>query len=145
MPFIFLALLTVPLVEIFLLIKVGGIIGAVPTILLVLFTAALGSVMLRIQGLGTLQRIRLALAEDRVPAAELLEGAALLLGGALLLTPGFITDACGFALLLPPVRRWLAARVLQRAVVSVTGHRPPHEERRRTLEGEFWEDHDHKR
>lgn len=142
MPIIFLAFLTVPLLEIFLLIKVGSIIGAVPTILIVVFTAVLGTVLLRIQGLETLQRIRLALAEDRIPAAELVEGAALLLGGALLLTPGFITDACGFALLLPPVRRWLAARLLQRMVVRMDVHTS--ETRHRTLEGEFWENHDRK-
>lgn len=141
MPLIFLALLTVPLLEIFLLVKVGEIIGALPTVGLVLFTAALGTFLLRIQGLGTLQRIRFALAEDRLPAAELLEGAAVLLGGALLLTPGFITDACGFALLLPPVRRWLAARVLKRVAVTIAVRQHPGE-RHRTLEGEFWEHHD---
>jgi len=90
---LFLLFLLIPLLEIYLLIKVGGIIGALPTVFIVVFTAVLGAWLLRIQGLSTLMRVRSTLAQGGIPAVEMLEGAVLLVAGALLLTPGFFTDA----------------------------------------------------
>jgi len=105
-----LVFLTVPLIEIYLLIKVGGVIGAWPTVLLVVLTAVVGAFLIRLQGLSTLQRVQLAMMRGEVPALEMLEGAVLVICGALLLTPGFFTDTLGFLLLIPSLRRWLILR-----------------------------------
>ena len=104
---LFLLFILVPLVEIYFLIQVGSVIGAIPTIGLVVFTALLGAMLLRFQGMTTLQRTRMSMAEGQVPALEMLEGVLLLFAGVLLLTPGFFTDAIGFAFLIPPLRQAL--------------------------------------
>ena len=80
--------LIVPILEIYLLIQVGSVIGALPTIGLVVLTAVIGAALLRVQGFITYARFNQALGEGRVPATEIMEGVALLIGGALLLTPG---------------------------------------------------------
>ncbi|WP_294947851.1 FxsA family protein, partial [Sulfurivirga sp.] len=90
-------------------------IGALPTIALVLLTALVGAWLMRQQGLMTLQRLQVQLAQGMVPEQAMLEGALILLGGMLLLIPGFITDALGLALLLPGVRHRLAVRWLRTA------------------------------
>ncbi len=102
---LFLLFLLIPLVEIYFLIQVGNVIGAIPTIALVVFTALLGAMLLRFQGWVTLQRARLTLAQGQMPAIEMFEGVLLVLAGALLLTPGFFTDTIGFLLLIPPLRK----------------------------------------
>ena len=104
-PILMAIFLIIPIIEIYLLMQVGGIIGVLPTIGLVVFTAVLGAAMLRTQGLQTYMRFNQSMAEGRVPAAEILEGVALLVGGALLLTPGFFTDAIGFLCLIGFTRR----------------------------------------
>jgi len=94
----------------------------VPTLIIVIGTAALGTWLLRQQGLSTLARARSRLDSGELPATQLIEGAILLVGGALLLTPGFMTDAVGFACLVPPSRRWLAAQLASRfQVVAMHG------------------------
>lgn len=103
-----------PLIEIYFLIQVGEVIGALPTILLVVLTAVLGAVLLRQQGLSTLARFQQSVAKGEMPAAALLEGVMLLIGGILLMTPGFFTDAIGFACLLPYSRIWLAKKLVSR-------------------------------
>jgi UPF0716 protein FxsA len=102
-----------PLLELYLLIEVGGVIGAIPTIALSVFTAVLGGVLVRMQGFAMLFRIQSQIAGGELPAVELLEGALLLLVGLALLLPGFITDAVGFLLLIPALRRWLIVRWLK--------------------------------
>ncbi len=104
----------VPLAEIYLLIKAGGAIGAAWTIALVVLTAVTGAALVRQQSFTTLRRARANLQHRQLPTLELLEGACLLVAGALLLTPGFITDAVGFALLTPPLRRALIVHVIKR-------------------------------
>ncbi len=116
---LFLLFLVVPLVEIYLLIKVGNVIGALPTVALVVFTAVLGAVLLRWQGISTLGRVQQALLRGELPAVEILEGAVLLVVGALLLTPGFFTDTLGFAALVPRVRRALVHALLRRLQARV--------------------------
>jgi len=139
-PLVFLLFLAIPLVEIWLLIKVGGIIGALPTVALVVLTAVIGAALARHQGLATLRRLQATVDRGETPAIELLEGVLLLAGALLLLTPGFFTDALGFACLIPPVRRALALWVLGRMTVIApagpaakpgSGHQPY------TIEGEF--------
>lgn len=134
---------TVPLIEIYLLIQVGSVIGAVPTVVLVVFTAVLGAGLLRLQGFATLARVQAMLARGQVPAIEVMEGAVLLVAGVLLLTPGFFTDAIGFLCLIPWLRRKLILWAIRRgvAVAGGAGGGPaPREHGPRTLEGDYWED-----
>ena len=104
-PILMALFLLIPILEIYLLIQVAGVIDWLPTIALVVLTAVIGASLLRSQGLQTYIRFNQALNEGRLPANEILEGVALLVGGALLLTPGFFTDAIGFFCLLPITRR----------------------------------------
>ena len=110
------AFLTVPILEIYLLFQVGGIIGAGWTILIVIGTAILGASLLRQQGLSTWTRLNEKIAQGQLPPTVLIEGIFLLLAGAFLLTPGFFTDGIGFLFLVPPVRKMLAAALLRRGV-----------------------------
>ena len=96
---------TIPLVELALLIKIGSLIGAFNTILLILMTGILGAALTKQQGLGTITRIREDMALGRVPSDELFNGVCILVGGFLLLTPGLLTDALGFSLLIPSARQ----------------------------------------
>jgi len=113
---VFLALLSVPLLEIYLLISMGRVIGAGATILVVIVTAVLGAWLLRLQGLSTLARVQAATQAGQLPAIELVEGLILLVSGALLLTPGFFTDTIGFLTLVPSIRARLATALLKRAM-----------------------------
>jgi len=110
---LFIVFLLVPLIEIYVLIQVGSVIGAGWAIFLVVATAVLGAGLLRMQGFSTMQRAQASLAKGEIPALAMLEGVALLFSGAMLLTPGFFTDAIGFALLVPAVRQSLIKRVLR--------------------------------
>ncbi|HED16377.1 MAG TPA: FxsA family protein [Gammaproteobacteria bacterium] len=139
--------LVIPLTEIYLLIEVGGIIGAIPTIFLVVFTAVFGALLIRQQGVSTMLRARQEIHQGMVPAMQMLEGAALLVSGALLLTPGFLTDTLGFVLLVPPLRRFLILKLLGGAVPpSMTPFDPDGPAsgsgEQRTIEGEFKRDDD---
>ncbi|PAV25711.1 UPF0716 protein FxsA [Tamilnaduibacter salinus] len=118
---VFLSLFIImPIVEMAILIKVGGIIGALNTIGLVLLTAVIGAWLLRQQGLATLLKANQRVQSGELPAREVAEGLILAVGGALLLTPGFVTDTVGFLCLLPGSRHWLANQALKRLVVSGT-------------------------
>ncbi len=138
---LFLLFLVVPIVEIYLLITVGGLIGVMPTILLVILTAILGALLLRYQGFMTFQRVQSELAQGQIPAMAMMEGVLLLLAGALLLTPGFFTDAIGFFCLVPPLRRWLIRLLMQRVIVRSFGASnvddSPRSDGGRTIEGDF--------
>ena len=118
----------------YILIEVGGIIGAWPTIALVVLTAVIGVGLIRAQGLATLTRGIARLDAGEMPATEMVEGVMLALAGALMVTPGFVTDAAGFVLLTPPLRRGLAAELLRRYVAA--GPAAPGA-RGRTIEGRF--------
>lgn len=138
--YLLLLLLLVPLLDIYLLIKVGGVIGALPTVFLVVFTAVLGALLVRAQGFSTLGRVREALARGEVPALQMLEGMVLLVSGVLLLTPGFVTDTLGFLCLVPTIRQRLIMAFLKRTRIVVTEQQPAtaKDEGPRTLEGEYW-------
>lgn len=116
---IFLFFLIVPFVEIYLLLQIGGWVGILPTVLLVVFTAVLGAWLLRRQGFSTWQRFQANLAQGNIPAYEMIEGPILLVGGALLLTPGFFTDALGFACLIPQARRKFAQYIIENHLIKV--------------------------
>lgn len=134
--FVLVALLVgVPLLEIYLFIKVGSAIGAWTTIALVVLTALIGIALVRRQGTATLERARTALSRDELPALELLEAAALLVSGALLLIPGFFTDAAAFLLLWPASRRLILGALIPRAQIVARSRlgrrRSPRDDQRR--------------
>jgi UPF0716 protein FxsA len=140
---IFLLVLIIPFVEIYLLLKVGGIIGAFPTIFLVVFTAVLGTWLLRQQGFATFQRLQANLAQGTIPAYEMIEGPIILVGALLLLTPGFITDILGFVCLIPQLRKKIAQYVIENHLVQAGGQfqwgKPKDKD---VLEGEFRKEDD---
>lgn len=113
---ILIPLLAIPIIEIAVLISVGGWLGVTVTIGLVLATAVLGTFLLRQQGFSLLVSAQQQVAQGQLPARTLVEGIALAVGGALLLTPGFVTDGIGFLCLFPATRRWLVTYAEKRAV-----------------------------
>lgn len=108
-------LIVVPIIEIALFIQIGGAIGLWPTLATVVLTAVIGSVLLRAQGIATLSKLQESLNTGTNPLDPIANGALILVAGVVLLTPGFFTDAVGFALLVPPIRavviKWIAARI----------------------------------
>ncbi|MEM6463687.1 MAG: FxsA family protein [Pseudomonadota bacterium] len=124
MPFslIPLLLLIIPLAEIAAFVVIGREIGVLWTLAMVFFTAVLGSILLRVQGFGLVNRIRQETEAGRVPGRELVHGVMILIAGVLLLTPGFITDAIGFLLFVPAIRdagwRLIKSRI---TIVSAAG------------------------
>jgi UPF0716 protein FxsA len=122
MPFLLLVVLfvLVPIAEISLLIRVGGAIGAINTIIFVVFTAVLGAYLVRQQGFAVISKLQEETNAGRMPAMQIAEGVALLFAGAVLLTPGFLTDAVGFALLMPPIRQAIIAWVTSRSLSGST-------------------------
>lgn len=141
-----------PIVELWLLIKIGGMIGIIPTIALVLLTAVIGSQLVRRQGLSVMQRIRESQRRGEAPALPVLNGAALLLAGFMLLTPGFISDAIGFLLLVPKLRERIARALLSRVVImqpagggfgNAPGSRSPFGAQDDSIEGEYERKSDH--
>ncbi len=114
MAYLLLLFIIIPIIEIYLLIEIGSSIGAPTTILIIICTAVIGAGLVRMQGVSTLMRAQSQIANAKVPAVEVMEGAALIVAGALLLTPGFFTDGIGFILLTPPLRRWLIKKLAAR-------------------------------
>ncbi len=101
---LFSVFLIIPLVELYLLIKIGGMIGALNTILIILITASLGAYMAKSQGFRVLHQIQEATSQGRMPGNELLHGLFVLIGGFALITPGLMTDTIGFSMLIPQIR-----------------------------------------
>lgn len=117
--------IAVPILELYVIVKVGGLIGVLPTLVLLFGTSLLGAALLRHQGRGAWQRFNRALAERRFPGREVADGLVITVGGVLLLIPGFVTDFFGLLLLFPPTRaiarRLLQAWVARRFVVVGVG------------------------
>ncbi|SLN30802.1 FxsA family protein [Roseisalinus antarcticus] len=138
--------IAVPLLEIALFIQVGGFIGLWPTLAIVLATAILGSWLVRSQGAAELGRLKASLNNLDDPSEPLVHGAMILFSGALLLTPGFFTDAVGFALLIPGVRRTAFEALRKRINVqsfsyggTPAGQQPRRPHGDRVIDGEFEE------
>ena len=125
---LFLFFVGVPIVEISVFIAVGDHIGLWPTLAAILITAAIGASLLRAQGLAALFRAQEHLNQRQFPMAEIFDGLCLLVAGAFLLTPGFVTDAVGFLLFVPPLRRWIGrgvgAMLVSRGSVHVSDGKP---------------------
>lgn len=113
-----LAFVAVPMVEIALFIQVGGWLGTWPTLAIVLGTAMLGTILVRSQGSRAMADLRGSFQRLQDPLTPLAHGAMILVSAALLLTPGFFTDAVGFALLIPMVRVWVLQAILKRVHVQ---------------------------
>lgn len=112
----FILFLLVPAIELYVLIEVGGMIGGFYTVLLVFLTAFIGAALMREQGSSALQRAQESLSQGQVPQAELLEGMFIFVGGLLLLVPGLLTDTLGFVFLIPPIRTWLANKLVAQQI-----------------------------
>jgi len=118
---LFLLFTLVPALELYLILKVGSVIGALNTIFIIIFTGILGAYYARQQGFRVVNNIQRKMQQGAVPGDDLVNGAMLLVGGAFLITPGFITDFAGFSLIFPPtreaikigVKRYLEKRVRQ--------------------------------
>ncbi|VAW97898.1 UPF0716 protein FxsA [hydrothermal vent metagenome] len=110
---LFLIFISVPILEIYLLIQVGSQVGAFFTVVLVVATAVLGAALIRSQGLQTIEKIKNCSSRGELPAEPLIEGLLLLIAGALLLTPGFFTDALGFLVVIPILRQQLAKNIIR--------------------------------
>lgn len=118
-PVLVVLFLVVPFAELFVIIKVGEAVGVLWTIGLLVGMSALGAALVKREGLAVLRRAQQRMQMGAVPGQELIDGVLILFAGALLLTPGFITDALGILLLLPPVRyalRTVARRRIQRRI-----------------------------
>ena len=113
----FILIFLMPFLEIFLIIEIGQHFGAMNTIIMILATAILGTVLVRIEGLSTLSRIKNSVQRGELPTIELISGGILIISAVVLLTPGFITDVLGLALMAPSVRRRVASIVAPRFVI----------------------------
>jgi len=129
---VLLALLALPVLEIYLLIQMGGLIGFLPTLFLLFGAAALGTYLLQTQGWTTWSRLQLSLARGELPADELVNGALIVAGGALLLLPGFLSDLAGLLCLIPFTRKLIAAWMIRTRLQQRQGP-----EDARVIEGEF--------
>ena len=114
----------VPLIELFLLVKLGDVIGFWPTVALVVATGTMGAILTRQEGLRVLRQAQADFQQGRVPTERLLDGLLILIAGAVLLTPGLITDALGFFLLVPPGRRMIRTLVSAAAARKFGSSRP---------------------
>jgi UPF0716 protein FxsA len=122
-PLLFLLFIILPIAEIYVIIQVGQAIGVLWTILLLIADSIIGARLLSWQGRRAWLRFQEALAAGRLPHREVMDGALIIVGGAFLLAPGFITDAFGLVLLIPPsravVRRVLSGFLMRRSAVRV--------------------------
>lgn len=139
---LFLLFLIIPVVETWVLIQVGSIIGVLPTIGLIILTAVVGSQLARHQGLQTIREIQACQQRGEAPALPMIEGAALLVAGVMLALPGLITDFLGLLMLVPQLRKPVAARILRKAVVSVGPGQPTDHgsDDSHTIEGDYRRD-----
>lgn len=114
---LFLAFTLIPVIELYLLIKLGAVIGAFNTLLLVILTGAAGAYLARLQGLEAMFRVRERLRQGETPAEEMLDALIIFIAGIVLLTPGLLTDISGLLLLFPPTRLrfkiWLRDKLYQ--------------------------------
>ncbi len=142
---LFALFVAVPLIEIALFIQIGGAIGLLPTLVIVVLTAILGTALVRSQGGQALRELQSAFNDLRDPSEPLAHGAMILFAGALLLTPGFFTDAIGFSLLIPGVRKAAFEALRKRVTVqgftaqSGPAETPRHTRRPDTIDGDYHE------
>lgn len=153
---LFLIFLSIPILEIYLLITVGIQFGPYVTVGLVVGTAILGAALIRSQGIQTMAKIKASTSRGEIPAIPMVEGLLLLIAGALLLTPGFFTDALGFLVIIPILRQQIAKNIIRAGMFHAMGQaggqaggstssssaNPSGSRHQATLEGEFKVDDD---
>ena len=127
---VLLSIILIPIIEIYLFIKIGAQIGALNTILLILFTAATGIIYARYEGLNTLRAGFTQMIKNKTPAYEMISGAAIAFGALLLIIPGFATDILGFLMIFPLTRKIIFGKVS-------TKFRSQKEEKNHFIDGEF--------
>jgi UPF0716 protein FxsA len=128
-----------PITEIYFLIEVGSVIGAIPTIIITILTAVTGISLIRVQGMSTIAKLQVSMQQGESPAIEIIEGFMLIVAAISLLMPGFLSDSLGFLLLIPPLRHTLAKFYISRKLSSSpfssqTSHTQTSQE---FIEGEF--------
>ena len=121
---LFLAFTIIPIIEIYLLIEIGSMFGALTAVTLVILTGFLGAFLARMQGLQTLYRIQNSLREGRMPSGELLDALLIVIAGLVLLTPGFLTDSAGFLLLIPATRNFIKYWLRRQIELRYMSNRP---------------------
>ena len=121
---LFLAFTIIPIIEIFLLIEIGSMFGALTAVTLVILTGFLGAFLARMQGLQTLYRIQESLREGKMPSGELLDALLIVIAGLVLLTPGFLTDSAGFLLLIPATRNFIKYWLRRQIELRYMSNRP---------------------
>ena len=133
-------LVVAPLVELWFILRVGGSIGFVPTVALLIVVSALGTALVKREGLRVWREFMAAVRSGQEPTREIVQGACVLASGVLLLAPGFFSDVAGILLLLPPVRSLVAAVVVRRSRATTTviraTHSGPRVDPRGTLPGQ---------
>ena len=134
---LFLVLVGVPIIEIGLFIQLGGFLGLWPTLAIVVATALLGSLLLRTQGLSTLEELKRTAETGQSPAGPMANGALILVAGLLLLTPGFFTDSIGFLLMIPPLRTLLIKWIATRAQMKIYASAANSQQAPDIIDGEF--------
>ena len=102
---LFLCFTLIPMVELFILIQMGSVIGGINTILLVIASGFFGAWLARMEGMQTMFKVRTALQQGRMPTEDLTDALIILVAGIVLITPGLITDCAGLLLLWPPTRK----------------------------------------
>ena len=127
----FIIFIGIPALEIFLLIKIGGQIGALSTVALILFTAIIGIYFAKLQGVQTLKSGMVNLYQNRMPVYEIMSGASIAIAAVLLIIPGFFTDFIGFLLLVPFTRKIIFALALKNRTTSET------KKNEKTIDGEI--------
>ena len=127
---VLLSIILIPIIEIYLFIKIGAQIGALNTILLILFTAATGIIYARYEGLNTLRAGFTQMIKNKTPAYEMISGAAIAFGALLLIIPGFATDILGFLMIFPLTRKIIFGKVS-------TKFKKQKEEKNHFIDGEF--------
>jgi len=115
--------LVIPFVELYVIVQVGHVIGLLDTFAVLVLVSLVGAWLVKREGMSVLRRAQAQVDAGRVPGRELVDGVLVLLAGALLLTPGFVTDAVGVLLLLPPVRASVRALTRRRLARQVTVRR----------------------
>ena len=127
---VLLSIVLVPIIEIYLFIKIGGQIGALNTILLIFLTAVTGIIYARYEGLNTLRSGFSQMIKNETPAYEIISGAAIAFGALLLIIPGFATDIIGFLIILPITRKLIFGKI-------TTKFKKKHNEKNNFIDGEF--------
>ena len=134
----FLLFIGVPALEVFLMIKIGGKIGALNTVSLILLTAIIGIYFAKIEGIKTMRSGVMNLYQNKIPIYEIISGASIAIAALLLIIPGFFTDTIGFLLLMPFTRKILISFFLKKGKISTN------KQNINTLDGEIIEDKDKK-